>query len=104
MELDFDVLNSVILTGEQKELVSKNLSHRITKTGIFQLIVQSERSQFSNKEIAKEKFYSMIEFALRPKKKRVRTKPTKSSKQKRLDSKKKISEKKKIRKNPDYSG
>lgn len=98
VELDFDVVHSAIFTAEQKELVLKNLSHRITKDGILQFVVQSERSQFSNKEIAKEKFYSMIESALRPKRKRFKTKPTQSSKQKRLDSKKKKSEKKKIRK------
>ena len=98
VELDFDVVNSSVLAVEQKELVLKNLANRITKTGVLQIVVQSGRSQLANKEIAKEKFYSMIEFALRPKKKRFKTKPTKSSNQKRLDSKRKRSQKKIIRK------
>ena len=97
VELDFNVLNSCILTVEQKQIIFKNLSHRITKTGILQMVSQSERSQLSNKEIAKKKIYSLIAAALRPKKKRQATKPSKSSKEKRLKSKKKESQKKKFR-------
>ena len=97
VELDFDVAESAILTAGQKELIFTKLRHRITKTGILQMVAQSERSQSANKEIAIQKFYAAIWFALTPAKKRFKTKPTRSSKEKRLDSKKKISEKKGLR-------
>ena len=57
VELDFDLVNSVLLTEEQKAVIQKKLENRITNDGILQIIVQEERSQLANKEIAINKFY-----------------------------------------------
>src|SRR5688572_26395607 len=51
VELGFDVLNSVLLTPEQKSRILQKLSSRITREGVLQIIVQSDRSQLRNKEI-----------------------------------------------------
>jgi len=98
VELDFDVLNSVLLTEEQKTIVLKKLENRITKEGILQIIVQAERSQLGNKEIAIKKFYELLHHCFIVKKKRKPTKPSKGSKERRLKSKKINSDIKKLRK------
>jgi ribosome-associated protein len=98
VELDFDVLHSDLLTVDQKIVILKKLNNRITKDGILQIIVQEDRSQSGNKEIAISKFYELVNNCFILKKKRKPTKPSKGSKERRLQSKKIHSEIKKSRK------
>lgn len=85
------------VTDEKKSLLFKNLANRLAQ-GRF-VIVRSEeqRDQKSNKDKALEILSRIIEQALYVPKKRVKTKPTKSSIKKRLETKSKKSEIKKIR-------
>lgn len=98
VELDFDVLHSALLTVDQKIKVLKKLDNRITKEGVLQIIVQEERSQSGNKEIAIEKFYDLLNHCFIEKKKRRPTKISKGAKERRLKSKKIHSERKRSRK------
>ncbi len=98
VELDFDVLDSALLTVDQKITVLKKLDNRITKEGILQIIVQEERSQLGNKEIAIGKFYDLLNQCFVVQKKRRPTKASKGSKERRLKSKKINSEIKRSRK------
>ncbi len=98
VELDFDVVNSTLLSPEQKEVILNKLGNRITKDGILQIIVQAERSQLGNKEIAVKKFYELLNKCFVVVKKRKATKPSKGAKEKRLSTKKRDSEIKKSRK------
>ena len=98
VELDFDVVNSMLLSAEQKEIILNKLGNRITKDGILQIIVQAERSQLGNKEIAIKKFYDILNKCFVVAKKRKPTKPSKGAKEKRLSTKKRDSEIKKSRK------
>ncbi|HKR05679.1 MAG TPA: alternative ribosome rescue aminoacyl-tRNA hydrolase ArfB [Bacteroidia bacterium] len=102
VELSFDLNNSNFLSGEQKEVILKKLSSKISAEGILRLTADSERSQFSNKEIVSEKFLALIQKALTPKKKRVASKPSKASKEERLKLKKEKSEKKELRRKPKF--
>ena len=98
VELDFDVMNSALLTEEQKTIILSRLYNKITKDGILQIVSQTARNQLGNKEIVIKKFYELMNSAFIVKKKRKPSKPSRSSKEKRLSSKKKDSEKKKLRK------
>ncbi len=98
VELDFDVAYSALLTVDQKITILKKLDNRITKEGILQIIVQEERSQLGNKEIAINKFYDLINQCFIIQKKRRPTKASKGSKERRLKSKKINSERKQSRK------
>lgn len=100
--LTFDVLNSELLSDEQKELIFKNLKNRINKKGILQLSDETDRAQWMNKRNVTRRFVSLIEQALQPVKSRKATKPTLKSVQKRLDEKKKLGEKKRLRSKTDY--
>lgn len=98
VELDFDIVNSALLTEEQKAIILSKLYNKITKEGILQVISQTERNQLGNKEIVIKKFYEMIHKCFVVQKKRRPTKPSKGSKERRLNSKKRDSETKKYRK------
>lgn len=102
IELRFNVMDSYLLSNEEKVTVQVKLANRMNKEGEIVLVSQSERSQLANKEKVIEKFYALISKALTPKKNRKPTKPTKASKEKRLEGKKIISEKKSSRKPVDY--
>src|SRR5438093_3823811 len=73
VELYFDVDASKILSEEQKEIILKKISSKISEEGILKLSTDTERSQFANKELVSEKFVALIQKALTPKKKRVAT-------------------------------
>lgn len=98
VELRFNVIESVLLWADEKEIILNILKNKINKEGELVLVSQSERSQLGNKEKVIEKFYVLISKTLTPKKKRKPTKQTKASKEKRLQSKKLNSERKGLRK------
>ena len=97
VELDFDVVNSALLTDEQKEIILSKLNKKITKNGILQIVSQKERNQLGNKEITINKFHELIAKCFVVKKKRKPSKPTKAAKEMRLQTKKRNSEIKKQR-------
>lgn len=98
IELNFDVANSLILNDDEKKRILLKLQNRIDKNGILQIIAQTERSQLMNKLKAQKRFYELIENALKKEKVRKKTKPSVSSKEKRIETKKKTSVKKVMRK------
>jgi ribosome-associated protein len=102
VELGFDVAGSQILSEHQKAVISRKLASRINKEGILKIVSQTERSQLSNKQIAIQLFFDLLEKALRPEKKRIKTKPSKASKRRRIEGKKKLSEKKAGRRGEDW--
>lgn len=101
VELRFDVNNSKLLTPDEKIIVLQKLSNRISQEGILIITSQESRSQLENKEITINKFNLLIAEALTPEKKRKATTPTKTSKEKRLGTKRILSQKKQNRKPPE---
>jgi len=99
VEIRFHVASSQLLTDPEKEVILAKLANKISIEGYLIIVAQTERSQLKNKEIAIGKFYTLIEKALTPRIKRKPTKPTKASKEKRLESKRIHAEKKYSRKN-----
>ena len=95
--IKFDIANSQVLTAEEKEVLLKKLSTRLTKEGILVLTSQQSRSQLENKEEVLTKFETLITKAFVKPKVRKATKPSKSSVRKRIKSKKQLSEKKEWR-------
>ena len=98
VELNFNVYHSIIMSEEQKKIIFLKLKNRINKNGILSIVSEEERTQMGNKKIAIYKFYSIVGKALEKQKRRIPTKPTKSSEERRLKKKKRISEFKKLRK------
>ena len=95
--LKFDVVNSSVVTAEQKELIAKKLATRMTKAGILILTAQDKRSQMQNKEAVVFKLDQLLTKAFTPRKARKATKPSKAAGHARIRAKKHRSEKKKWR-------
>ncbi|MFZ1679180.1 MAG: alternative ribosome rescue aminoacyl-tRNA hydrolase ArfB [Saprospiraceae bacterium] len=100
VEALFDVNASSGLNEDEKKLVFEKAINRINDEGILSATSQKSRSQLDNKENAIEKLQSILLKALTPITKRIRTKPSKSSVEERLEEKKIQAEKKEGRKKP----
>jgi len=101
--LQFNVFTSLGLSIEEKETLTKRLSHRLTKDAVLILFCDETRSQHQNKEIIIKRFFDLLVNNLKPIKVRRPTKPTRASIKKRVDTKKKNSMKKSLRKKPPIS-
>ncbi|MDD4109179.1 MAG: alternative ribosome rescue aminoacyl-tRNA hydrolase ArfB [Prolixibacteraceae bacterium] len=97
-ELRFSVNNSKYLTDKEKQRIFSKLKNRINNSGELVLTSQSERTQRGNRQKVLARFTELLDAALTPSKKRIKTKPTHASKLKRLEKKKKRSEIKQLRK------
>jgi len=100
VELRWNVRDSERLSEEEKARLSHRLAARINNQGELLITSQESRSQHVNKEKTREKCFALIEEALKPRKKRKKTRPTGSSIEKRLKKKKTRGEKKRLRKPP----
>lgn len=87
----FNIGNSLALNEEQKGILYRKLASKVNSEGFLQVKSQVHRSQLENKLEVVEKMHALIEQALKKEKKRVATKPSKASREKRLDTKKKQS-------------
>lgn len=83
---------SRLLDDTQKAQVLHRLAHRLTQSGELLVRSQEARTQWENKEIVMEKMNALLAQALRRMKPRIATKPTKASREKRLENKKKRAE------------
>lgn len=102
IELVFDVPSSKALSDVEKDKIFLKISNRLTKDNILLLQCDESRSQHKNKDLAIKRFLELIVNALKVPKKRRKTKPSKSSIEKRLKSKKKAAEKKVNRSKPSW--
>lgn len=100
VELRFCLDRTALFTDYEKELIYKKLGKKINKEMELVLVAQSGRTQLKNKLIVTERFYELVAKALTLPERRKPTRPTQSSKIKRLDDKKIRSNVKKLR-NPE---
>jgi ribosome-associated protein len=87
VELRFDVANSPSLTEPVRERLLARRDRRLTNDGVLVLGAQRFRTQERNREDARERLAAFIEAGLHAPKPRVATRPTRASKQRRLDAK-----------------
>lgn len=100
--LIWDIAQSDLFSESQKEQLKRRLASRINASGLFKLNVSETRSQLKNKKIAISAFQDLVKKALQKPKKRIKTKPSRAAKLKRLQKKKQHAEKKQQRKKPEY--
>ena len=100
VELTFDVTNSTALTIVEKRRLSDKLASRLTKEGVLILQADETRSQYRNKAVAIQRFLELVLSALKTQKNRRKSRPTRSSIEKRLHRKKKDALKKAYRRKP----
>lgn len=98
-ELRFNLLKSEKLSEEEKSNITSKAKSLINNEMELIITSQESRSQLENREICIEKFYVLIEKCTKPVKKRVKTKRSAASVQRRLTEKSKRSDIK-INRNP----
>ncbi|MCW3127147.1 MAG: Class peptide chain release factor, partial [Bacteroidetes bacterium] len=87
IELSFHVMNSALISDEEKDIISTKLASKINEDGYLKISSSESRSQSANKETAIEKLYDMIEKALIKPKKRKPTWVPKAVKEKIKETK-----------------
>ncbi len=97
VQLRFDVEGSQSLPPEIKERITRIAGRRMTSDGTLLIKAQRFRSQERNRVDALERLQEIIVEALRKPKRRIRTRPTASSRMQRLESKRKRAAKKGLR-------
>ena len=100
VELQWNIEESAFLTENQKLLIKQRLRSRLTDSGVLILASEKSRSQFQNTEDVTERFLNLIRKSMEPVKRRKPTRPTKASKERRIQGKKKRGEVKKQRRGP----
>ena len=99
VQLKFDLMQSQVLTEEEKlTFVQKNPT-KIDQLGYLQLTCQETRSQLQNKELVIRKFYDLLATTFQKKKVRQVTRPSKAAREERLKDKKVKAEIKRNRSN-----
>jgi ribosome-associated protein len=88
VQLRFDVRHSPSLPGDVRTRLERLAGRRLTRDGVLVITAQSHRTQERNRVDALERLVDLIrQAAVRPLKRRP-TRPTKASRKRRLESKK----------------
>lgn len=91
IELRWNLDRTGALDPGQRERVRRRLGRRLDSAGTVRVVADSRRSQLQNREAALERFRSILAEALSVPKRRKATRPTKASKERRLDAKRRRS-------------
>src|SRR3954463_16243059 len=87
VQLRFDLAGTHALTDPVKQRLRALAGRRVTEEGSLLIIARNHRTQEQNRREAHERLAELIREALVPPKARKATKPTKASKERRLDGK-----------------
>jgi ribosome-associated protein len=97
VELRFDVANSPSLPEALRARLLARNDRRLTADGVLVIQASRLRDQARNREDARARLIDIIRAAMHVPKKRVATKPTRASKERRIQSKKKRGQNKQTR-------
>ncbi len=87
----FSIRDSALLSVAQKERLENKLGGKLNSEGVLQVRSQVHRTQLGNKAEVVRKMHVLIEGALKKEKRRVATKPSAASKERRIEHKKRQS-------------
>ena len=97
VELRFDIANSPSLPEPVRTRLLAKRDRRVTGDGVLVLSAQRFRTQERNREDARVRLAAFVQSGLYPPKPRIATRPTRASKQRRLDDKRVAGQRKKTR-------
>jgi ribosome-associated protein len=87
--LRFDVARSPSLSETQRRRILARLATRISGAGVLRVTCSRMRSQAANREEALRRFAELLAAALKPRKRRTRTRVPAGEKRRRLEDKRK---------------
>jgi ribosome-associated protein len=97
VQLRFDVGNSPSLPGDVRTRLIRLAGRRVTQDGVLIIEARRHRTQEQNREDAVARLVELIRKAAERPKPRKKTKPSKASKERRIESKKQRGETKMMR-------
>jgi ribosome-associated protein len=100
VELSFDVERSQAIDGAARDRLLEALGSRL-RDGVVTVTAGESRSQWRNRAVARRRLAELLDDALRPRRPRRLTKPTRASKARRLESKRRRSVTKRLRRPPE---
>ena len=104
VELRFDVRRCEVLSGRVRARLERLAGSRLTDEGVLVLHADRFRTQERNRADARDRLAELIRQALVEPKRRIATRPTRASKERRLRAKTKRSDVKRLRQGkPDVS-
>lgn len=98
--LEFDLAASPSLSSAQKRRIRERLGTRISEKGRMRLSCQRHRSQAANRREVVERFANLLREALKPRRRRVRTRIPADERRRRLEQKRRRAQLKRQRKPP----
>jgi ribosome-associated protein len=99
VQLRFDVRHSPSLPGDVRARLERLAGKRLTREGVIVIIAQRHRTQERNRQDALDRLVELIQAAAVAPIPRRKTKPTRGSRERRLETKKHRSSIKGLRKN-----
>lgn len=101
VELRWDLAGSSAVTAGERMRLEAALGKRITSEGVVVIRASESRSQWRNRQAARRRLAELVAEALRPRPTRVPTRPSRRSRERRLEEKSRRSEVKRLRRPPD---
>lgn len=101
VELRWDVRASSALTDAQRARLLDRLAHRLTNDGVLVLHASEHRSQHRNRQAALGRLATIVAEALEVPRERRPTRPTRSARRRRLETKRIRSTTKELRRRPE---
>jgi len=99
-ELRWDLASSQAIGDEMRAKLVSRLGSRV-REGTVKVTAGESRSQWRNRQAARKRLAELLERALRDRRRRIPTKPSKSSQRTRVDDKRRQGAKKRLRNKPD---
>ncbi|MGH2698142.1 MAG: alternative ribosome rescue aminoacyl-tRNA hydrolase ArfB [Actinomycetota bacterium] len=96
-ELEWNAETSSVLGPRQRERVRARLGNRLDSNGVLRVASDKHRSQLRNRAEVRQRLARLIDESLAIEKKRLKTKPTRAAKERRLQQKRRRSEIKRAR-------
>jgi ribosome-associated protein len=97
VQMRFALARNSTLRADVKQRLRALAGHRVTDDGELLIVARESRSQEQNRRLAEERLADLVLRALVPPKKRTATKPTRASRERRLQTKAKSQRTKRLR-------
>ena len=97
VQLRFALARNATLRDDVKARLRTLAGHRMTDAGELLIVARESRSQEQNRRSAEERLLDLVRRALVAPKKRVATKPTRASRERRLEGKSRTQKNKRLR-------
>ncbi len=99
-ELSWDLAASPIVPHDERARLTRRLGSRV-RDGVIIVVAGESRSQWRNRQMARRRLADVLAEALRPERRRIPTRPSKTARDTRLKDKRRRAAHKRLRKPPE---